>query len=128
MAKYVDGFVFPVPKKNEKTYLKMARDGAKAWKKFGALAYFECAGDDLKPKGLDGKPLPNSFGKMTGATASEKVWFSFIVYKSRAHRDAVNRKVMAYFAKKYAGQEKAMPMPFDVKKMAYGGFKVAIET
>ena len=126
MAKYVDGFVFPVPKKNVRAYEKMARDGAKAWKKFGALAYYECAGDDLKTKATGGMK-PRSFRDMAEADGADTVWFSFIVFKSRAHRDAVNKKVMAYFAKKYADQ-KNIPMPMDPRKMAYGGFRVAIET
>ena len=125
MAKYVDGFVFPVPRKNVRAYEKMARDGSRVWKKFGALAYFECVGDDLKTKATGGMK-PRSFRELAGAEGAESVWFSFIVYKSRAHRDAVNKKVMAYFAKKYASQ-KDMPMPFDPTKMAYGGFRVAIE-
>jgi len=128
MAKYVDGFVFPLPKKNVRAYEKMARDGSKVWKKFGALAYFECAGDDLKVKATGGMK-PRAFREMVGAGAAENVWFSFIVYKSRAHRDAVNKKVMAHFAKKYASQkDMPMPMPFDARKMAYGGFRVAIES
>ena len=129
MAKYVDGFVLTVPKKNVNKYKKMAKDASKAWKKFGALEYFECMGDDLKPKSQDcgeNMPQPRLFGEMANAKPDETVWFSFIVYKSRAHRDSVNKKVMAYFAKKYVGKED-MSMPFDVKKMAYAGFKAMVE-
>jgi len=124
---YVDGFVIVVPTKNIAAYKKMATEGSKVWKKFGALAYFECAGDDLKTKATGGM-RPRSFRDMAGAEAADNVWFSFIVYKSRAHRDAVNKKVMAYFAKKYASQKDMPSMPFDPRKMAYGGFRVAIET
>ena len=125
MAKYVDGFVIPVPKKNVPAYRKMAKEGSVVWKRFGALAYYECSGDDLKTKASGGMGKPRSFREMAKAKDADTVWFSFIVYKSRAHRDQVNKKVMNYFAKKYAGQED-MAMPFDVKKMAYGGFKAVI--
>ena len=125
MARYVDGFVFPVPRKNVPAYTKMAKEAGAVWKKFGALEYFECSGDDLKTKAMGGMPAPRSFREMAKAKSSDTVWFSFIVFKSRAHRDQVNKKVMAYFAKKYAKHE-GMPMPFDVKKMAYGGFKAVI--
>ncbi|MCC6564071.1 DUF1428 domain-containing protein, partial [Candidatus Uhrbacteria bacterium] len=94
MSNYVDGFVLVVPKKNAKAYKKMATEGARMWKKFGALEYFECMGDDLFPKGMGGvKAL--TFPKMTKMKKDETVWFSFIVYKSKKHRDQVNKKVMA---------------------------------
>jgi uncharacterized protein YbaA (DUF1428 family) len=123
--KYVDGFVFVVPKKNVAAYKKMARDGAATWIKFGALEYFECVGDDLKTKGGQGMPAPLSFTTLTKQKPSETVWFSFIVFKNRKHRDTVNKKVMAFFDKKYANA-KNVPMPFDVKRMAYGGFTTEI--
>jgi uncharacterized protein YbaA (DUF1428 family) len=125
MARYVDGFVFPVPRKNIAAYKKMAKEASAVWKKFGALEYYECSGDDLTPKAMGGIAKPRSFREMAKAKSADTVWFSFIVYKSRAHRDQVNKKVMAYFAKKYAGHE-VMTMPFDMKKMAYGGFKAVI--
>jgi uncharacterized protein YbaA (DUF1428 family) len=127
MAKgtYVDGFVFTVPKKNVVAYKKMAREGAAAWKKFGALDYKECMGNDLKVKASNGMPAPLSFTTLTKAKPTETVWFSYIVFKSKAHRDMVNKKVMAFFSKKYAGKED-MSMPFDVRRMAYGGFKVEV--
>lgn len=124
-AGYVDGFVFPVSKKNLSAYKNMARDGAAAWKKFGALGYYECKGDDLNIKIPKGMPAPLSFVKLVKPKKDETVWFSFVLFKSKAHRNAVNKKVMAYFSKKYAGKED-MPMPFDVKRMAYGGFKVEV--
>jgi uncharacterized protein YbaA (DUF1428 family) len=120
---YVDGFVLPVPKKNLKTYKKMAALGARAWKKHGALQYFECVGDDLHPK------MPGviaNFPKLAKAKPNETVFFSFIIYKSRAHRDLVNKKVMKEFEKEM-GKHKQMEMPFDVKRMAYGGFKTLVQ-
>lgn len=116
---YVDGFVIPIPRKNTAKYKKMAREAMKVWMKFGALDYKECVIDDAKPK------LVNFiFPKMAKARPGEAVWFSFIVYKSRKHRDAVNKKVMAYFNKKYKKSD--MQMPFDMKRFAYGGFKVEV--
>ena len=116
MAKYVDGFVLVVPKKNLAAYKKMAKDGGKTLKKFGALDYKECLIDDKKP--------PHAalhFEKMTKAKPDEVVIFSFITFRSKAHRNQVNKKVMAYFEKKYT-DPKDMAMPFDMKRMAYAGF------
>lgn len=126
MAKgtYVDGFVFVVPKNKVAAYKKMAKMGAQAWKKFGALDYKECMGDDLKKKGPEAKMM-SSFQKLTNQKAGETVWFSFITYKSKAHRDAVNKKVMAYFAEKFKDEDWA-DMPVDMKRMAQGGFKVEV--
>lgn len=124
-AGYVDGFVFVVSKKNIAAYKKMAREGAAVWKKFGALDYKECMGEDLKTKGGQGMPAPRSFTNITGANSGETAWFSFITFKNRKHRDQVNKKVMEYLGKKYANKEN-MEMPMDVKKMAYGGFKVTV--
>ncbi len=115
---YVDGFVIPVPKKNTAKYKKMAADAMKVWLKFGALDYKECILEDLNP----GKTVM-TFPKMAGVKPGETVWFSFITYKSRAHRDSVNKKVMDYFAKKY-GKDAKMEMPFDMKRFVYSGFKV----
>lgn len=124
-AKYVDGFVFSVPKKNVAAYEKMAREGKAAWIKFGALDYKECKGDDLKIKHTQGMPAPLSFTKLTKAKPTDTVWFSFITFKSKAHRDQVNKKVMEYLNKKYEGKQD-MKMPFDPSKMAYGGFSVRV--
>lgn len=118
-AKYVDGFVLAVPKKNIAKYKKMAQEASKVWKKFGALDYKECMIDDVKPKFVT-----FTFPKMAKTKPGEAVWFSFIVYKSRRHRDSVNKKVMAYFDKKYS--KKDMAMPFDMKRFAYGGFEVVV--
>lgn len=122
MAKgnYVDGFVIPIPKKNTAAYKKMAREASTVWKKFGALDYKECILDDDKPQFVK-----LTFPKMAKTKVGETVWFSFIVFKSRAHRDAVNKKVMAYFAKKY-DKEMSQSMPFDMKRFSYGGFKVMV--
>lgn len=118
-ATYVDGFVIPIPKKNKAKYKKMAEDGCATWLKFGALDYKECIIDDATPPGVT-----MTFRKMAGAKPNETVWFSFITYKSRKHRDMVNKKVMAYFAKKYG--DAAWDMPFDMKRFATGGFKVEV--
>ncbi len=118
MATYVDGFVFTVPKTKRVAYKKIAKEGAKMWKKFGALSYKECRADDMKPKFVKW-----TFPKMAKAKKGEEVWFSFIVFKSKKHRDEVNKKVMAAFEKK--GE---MPdMPFDMKRFAYGGFMTEVE-
>jgi len=125
MAKYVDGFVFVVPKSKITEYRKMAKEGAQTWKKHGALAYFECMGEDLNPKPMGG-PKPLSFTKMTKAKSNETVWFSFITFNSKKHRDEVNAKVMKAFEKKY-GKGQEVQMPFDMKRFAYGGFEAMVE-
>ena len=113
---YVDGYVLPVPKKNLKAYLRMARMGRKAWRKHGALDYKECVGDDLKTKW--GMP----FTRMMKSKAGETVVFAYIVFKSRTHRDRVNAKVMQEMANVGAPKD----MPFDMKRMVYGGFKASV--
>ena len=113
---YVDGYVLPVPKKNLKAYVRMARIGESVWRKHGALDYKECVGDDLKTKW--GMPLSRVMKLKPGET----VVFSYVVFKSRAHRDRVNAKVM----KEMASMGAPMDMPFDPKRMAYGGFKVVV--
>lgn len=119
--KYVDGFVMVVPDENMPAYRRMAKLGAKVWKKHGALAYFECAGDDLEPE-MTGITFP----KMAKAKEGETVVFSFIVFESRAHRDKTNAKVMQDpLMNDPAFRDK--PMPFDMKRMAYGGFRVFVE-
>jgi uncharacterized protein YbaA (DUF1428 family) len=92
-AGYVDGFVLPVPKKNAPTYKKMARMMAKVCIKHGALAYTECQGEDLHPKSMGGASFVN-FPKMAKAKKGETVWFSFVTYKSRKHRDQVNARLI----------------------------------
>ena len=118
---YVDGFVIALPKKNLVAYRAMATGAGKVWKKYGALDYKECVMQDKRPKGV---LFP--FSKMLKLKPSETAVFSYIVYRSRAHRDQVNKKVMKdpfMSNPKY----KDMPMPFDLKRMAYAGFKVIVD-
>lgn len=125
MAKYVDGFVLVVPKGKEVEYQKMAEMGRDSWMKHGALQYFECRGEDLKQQEM-GDMKSRAFAEMAGATADENVWFSFIVFESKEHRDEVNKKVMAEMDESYSEQSDFV-MPNDMTKMAYGGFEVAVE-
>jgi uncharacterized protein YbaA (DUF1428 family) len=113
---YVDGYVVPVPKKNLKAYLRLARLGERLWRKHGALDYKECVGDDLRTKW--GTPFP----RLAKLKPGETVVFSYILFRSRAHRDRVNAKVLKDIAQ--IGEPQAMP--FDAKRFAYGGFKVAV--
>lgn len=116
---YVDGFVLPVPTKNLKLYRSIAQKAGKIWREHGALQYVEAVGDDMNMK--FGVPFPKQMKLKRG----ESVVFSWIVYKSRAHRDQVNAKVMA--DPRLAKMMEKGAMPFDVKRMAYGGFKVLVE-
>ncbi|MFZ1484053.1 MAG: DUF1428 domain-containing protein [Candidatus Saccharimonadales bacterium] len=125
MAKYVDGFVLVVPKGKEAEYQKMAEMGRDSWMRHGALQYFECKGDDLKGQEM-GDEKSRAFPEMAGANSDENVWFSFIVFNSKEHRDEVNKKVMAEMDEEYSEQTD-FEMPNDMKKMAYGGFEVAVE-
>ena len=119
MAKYVDGFVIPVQKKKTGAYRRMATWGRRTWMKYGALQYFECIGDDLTVQ----KGCGLGFSKGARLKQGETVVFAFITYKSKAHRDAVNKKVMAD-----PSMKKSPPvMPFDPKRMMYGGFRVMVE-
>jgi uncharacterized protein YbaA (DUF1428 family) len=125
MAKYVDGFVLIVPNDKTEEYKAMAEGGRDSWMKHGALAYYECRGDDLVTQEMGGEKA-REFPEMAGADADQTVWFSFIVFESKAHRDEVNAKVMKDMegaADEYANA----PMPFDMKQMAYGGFQVEVE-
>ena len=125
MGKYVDGFVLVVPKGKEAEYQKMAEMGRDSWMKHGALQYFECKGDDLKGQEM-GEEKSRAFPEMAGANSDENVWFSFIVFNSKEHRDEVNKKVMAEMDEEYSEQTD-FEMLNDMKKMAYGGFEVAVE-
>lgn len=116
---YVDGFIVPVPKKNLDAYRKISRLSGKVWKEHGALEYIECVGDDVKP----GKVT--SFQKSVKLKQGETVVFSWIVYKSRADRDRVNKKVMA--DPRLQDYMNPKSMPFDAKRMIYGGFKVLVD-
>ena len=117
--RYVDGYVIPVPKKNLRDYARMARMGAKVWREHGALDYKECAGDDMKVK--FGLPFPRLLKLKSGETAV----FSYILFKSRKHRDQVNAKVMK--DPRIANMMDGKKMPFDDKRMVYGGFKVLVD-
>ncbi len=125
MAKYVDGFVLVVPKGKEVEYQKMAEMGRDSWMKHGALQYFECRGNDLKQHEM-GDLKSRAFQEMAGANGDENVWFSYIVFESKEHRDEVNKKVMAEMAEG-ANEQTGFEMPNDMKKMAYGGFEVVVE-
>lgn len=116
---YADGFVIPIPKRHIQTYRRIAQKAGKVWREHGALEYYECVGDDLNIKGV--KTFPQQIKPKPGET----VMFSWIVYKSRAHRDRVNAKVMKDPRLKEMMEPNAMP--FDMKRMVYGGFKVLVE-
>ncbi|HCR55782.1 TPA: DUF1428 domain-containing protein [Candidatus Saccharibacteria bacterium] len=124
MAKYVDGFVLVVPKVKEAEYQKMAEMGRDSWMKHGALQYFECRGDDLKQQKM-GDVKSRAFAEMAGASADDDVWFSWIVFESKEHRDEVNAKVMEEMSQMNMPED--LEMPSDMTKMAYGGFEVAVE-
>ena len=115
---YVDGYVLPIPKSKLQQYRKLARMSGKIWKKYGALQFRECAGDDLNVKFGPG------FRPAVKLKPGETVIFSWIVFKSRAHRDAVNKKVLK--DPRIANMDPAS-MPFDSKRMLYGGFKVIVD-
>jgi uncharacterized protein YbaA (DUF1428 family) len=116
---YVDGFVIPIPKKNLPAYRRIARLAGKVWREHGALAYRECIGDDVPVGKL------TSFPRSVKLKAGEIVVFSWIVYKSRAHRDAVNARAMA--DPRLAKMANPKAMPFDTKRMIFGGFKTFVE-
>src|SRR5882757_8332541 len=115
MPRYIDGFLLPVPTENLDIYREIAEEAGRIWKEHGALEYVECVGDDLEVKDQ------RSFKQSAETAAGETVVFSYIVYESREHRDAVNAKVMADPRMDKIMQGKTMP--FDCKRMAYGGFK-----
>ena len=119
MPRYVDGFVVPVPVNNVDAYRKMARKAGSIWKEYGALEYVECIADDVKP----GKVT--SFPQAVKLKPDETVVFSWIVYKSRAHRDSVNAKVMK--DPRLAPMMDPKNLPFDGKRMFWGGFKTLLE-
>lgn len=116
---YVDGFILAVPRKNLAAYLRMARTGGKVWRDHGALDYKECLGDDLKVK------FGISFPRLMKARRNEVLFYSFIVHKSRRHRDRTNARVMQ--DKRLASMMDPKKMPFDMRRMAYGGFKVLVD-
>jgi uncharacterized protein YbaA (DUF1428 family) len=115
--RYVDGYLLPLPKKNLKAYQRMASMGGKVWMEHGALQYVETVGEDLNIKNV------LTFPKQMKLKPGETAVYSFIVYKSRKHRDEVNKKVM----KDPRMQKPPKGMPFDVKRMAFGGFKTIVD-
>lgn len=115
---YVDGFVVPVPKRSRRAYLAMARKASRVWKDHGALDYNECLADDVSW----GKRT--SFPRSVKLKKSEEVWFSWIVYRNRKHRDRVMAKVMK--DKRLSGMMDLKNLPFDAKRMIFGGFKVLV--
>lgn len=124
MTKYIDGFLLSVPKKKLDAYRKLAQMMAKLTKKYGALEYVEAAGEDMNPKGMGGMKFAK-FPEIARAKDDETVIFSYIVYKSRSHRDEVNAKIMNDPMMK-SEDMKDMEMPFNMQRMAYGGFKTIV--
>jgi uncharacterized protein YbaA (DUF1428 family) len=116
---YVDGFVVPVPKRAQQAYLRMARTASKVWRDHGALSYVESVADDVKW----GKRT--SFPRSVKRKDNETVWFSYVVYKSRKHRDQVLKKVMK--DKRLASMMDPKKLPFDARRMIYGGFKTMVD-
>jgi uncharacterized protein YbaA (DUF1428 family) len=117
--KYVDGYVLPVPKKNLAAYRRMAQEAGKVWREYGALEFRECVGDDLKTK------MAVSFPRTIKLKRGEVVVFSWIVFKSRTHRDSVNARVMK--DPRLAKMMDMKAMPFDPERMVYGGFRVVVD-
>lgn len=118
---YVDGFVIPIPKKNKDAYRKMARIGGKIWKKHGALDYWECVAEELRVKDMMTGKKTSPFVKPLRLKPGETVIFSWIVFKNKKHRNAVNAAVMKDSAMSPEAW-KDTPMPFDMKRVCYGGF------
>ena len=119
MARYVDGFVLPLPKRNIDAYRRIARKAGKIWREHGALEYRECVADDVNVGEV------TSFPRSVQRKRNETVIFAWIVFKSRAHRDRVNAKVMS--DPRLADMMDATDMPFDGKRMVYGGFDVIVD-
>lgn len=124
MSKYVDGFVLIIPKDKREEYRKMAEMGRDSWLKHGALAYYETKGEDLSPMVM-GDMKTRAFTDLNGVSRDDDVWFSFIVFKSKEHRDEVNAKVNEEMSQ--MGDMEDFAMPFDMSKMMYGGFRVEVE-
>ena len=125
--KYVDGFVLVVPEKNLPAYRKMAEEAGRIWKKYGALEYIESVGEDLNPD-VPAEMKRVTFPQIAGTKPGETVVFSYILFNSRQHRDEVNAKVMKEMeAEMNKPENKDIPMPFDMKRVVYGGFEVIVE-
>ena len=121
MSKYIDGFVIPVPKANMAEYKRVATLASQVWQEHGALEYIEAVGDDFPACGDEGTPAP----ELIGASEEESLVFSYIVYESREHRDAVNAKVMEDPRIKEICP--AVNGVFDVKRMIFGGYQVIVD-
>jgi len=121
MAKYVDGYVIPIKKSKVKVYKKFAALGRKIWMEHGALDYYECVGDDLNA------PYGMSFKKLGKLKADETVIFAFIVYKTKADRNRINKKVHTD-PRMQPKPGKKFEMPFDMKRFSVGGFKTLVST
>ena len=119
MARYVDGFIIPVPRNKIADYRRLAQKAGRVWREHGALDFVECVADDVKPGKL------TSFPQSVKLKKNETVMFSWITYKSRAHRDRVNKKVMA--DPRLNDMMKGKTMPFDGKRMIFGGFSVLVQ-
>ena len=119
MSRYVDGFLVPMRRSKVPAYRRVAQQAGKVWKEHGALDYCECVGEDLKAPGM------MSFRKSARSKPGETVVFSWIVYKSKADRNRVVKKVMK--DPRLADMMKPDAMPFDVRRMAYGGFKMIVD-
>ena len=115
---YVDGFILAVPKKNAQAYRRIAQKAGKIWREHGAIDYKECVADDVKPGKL------TSFPQSVKLKKNEEVWFSWITYRSKAERNRILKLVMA--DKRLASMMDPKAMPFDMKRMIYGGFKVMV--
>lgn len=120
-GRYIDGFILPLPKKNRARYKKMAELGRKVWMEHGALEYRECIGESLTVE----EGMGTTFPKVSGAKSSDTVVFAWVVYKSRAHRDKVMKKVMMDPRMHPTAKDKKSPV-FDMTKMAYGGFDILV--
>lgn len=116
---YVDGFVVPVPKKKVAAYKRLSQKVGKIFREYGVVEYRECVGDNLQV------PMGMPFTRLANLKPNETVFFSYIVFKSRTHRDQVNRKIMK--DPRMLSMCAPKDMPFDVKRMAYGGFKVLVD-
>ena len=119
MSQYIDGFVLSVPKNKLAAYKRMATQASKVWREHGALEYRECVGDDMTAPGMV------AFPKLAKSKPDEVVIFAYVVFKSRRHRDAANKKILA--DPRLAAMGDPDDMPFDCKRMAHGGFKTLVK-
>ena len=119
MPRYVDGFLLPLPRRNLAAYRRLSAKAGRFWMEFGALAYVECVGDDLDAHGMA------PFGRAARCRKGETVVFSFIIYRSRSQRDRINARIQA--DPRLKAMMEGLGMPFDVRRMAYGGFRAIVD-